>query len=324
MVIMVPALPSRLRTRHIDDMNDALPPLLFDRDLLRMRRNRSARNIHKYDFMVQRAFDDMCDRVESVTRNFDRAMIIGGGPSVQSMFEARPASKKVDWWVQSDLSIQMASKLNATALALDEERFPFSENCVDLILAPMGLHWTNDLPGTLVQINAALKPDGFFATAMFGGSTLAELRQSLLAAETEITSGANARISPYAGTFDLAALLQRAGFAMPVADIDRVTVRYDNAFALMKDLRGMGETSVLADRPRTPATKRLFYRMAEIYAERFSDTDGRIRATFEIVHAAGWAAHPDQPQAKRPGSATTRLADALGAKEQSAGEKAGR
>jgi SAM-dependent methyltransferase len=304
-------------------MNADLPPLLFDRKLLQMRRNRSASNIHKYDFMVQRAFDDICDRVESVTRNFESALIIGGGPSVQDMVKNRLLSKKLDWWVQGDISTKIASALQTRAMVLDEERLPLAENCVDLVLAPLGLHWTNDLPGTLVQINTALKPDGFFATAMFGGSSLTELRQSLMAAETEIRSGASARISPYAGTFDLAALLQRAGFAMPVADIDRVTVRYDNAFALMKDLRGMGETSVLADRPRTPATKRLFLRMAEIYAERFSDPDGRIRATFEIIHAAGWAVHPDQPQPKRPGSATARLADALGATEHSAGEKAG-
>jgi SAM-dependent methyltransferase len=305
-------------------MNADLPPLLFDRNLLRKRRDRFAGIIHKYDFMVQRAFDDICDRVESVTRNFESALIISGGSSVQTMVKNRLVPKKIDWWVQSDLSAKIASGLTTRALALDEERLPFSDNSVDLVLAPLGLHWTNDLPGTLVQINAALKPDGFFAMAMFGGSTLTELRQCLLAAETKISSGANARISPYAGTFDLAALLQRAGFAMPVADVDRITVRYDSAFALMKDLRGMAETSVLSDRPRTPATKQLFYRMAEIYAERFSDPDGRIRATFEIVHAAGWAPHPDQPQAKRPGSATTRLADALGAKEQSAGEKAGR
>jgi len=304
-------------------MSATLPPQIFDRDLLRHRRDRSASTLHKYDFLVQRCFDDICDRIETVTRDFDRAAILGGGPGLQETLKNRDAQAKIDWLCQSDLSPRLASRLGGIALACDEERLPFADESLDLILAPLGLHWANDLPGVLVQINRALKPDGFFAGAFLGGSTLTELRQCLLAAESELTGGANARVSPYASTFDLAALLQRAGFALPVADIDRVTVRYDNAFALMKDLRGMGETSVLADRPRTPATRSLFLRTAEIYAQRFADPDGRIRATFEIIHAAGWAPHPDQPKPKRPGSAKASLADALGVKEQSLGEKAG-
>lgn len=266
----------------------------------------------------------MFDRVESITRDFDHAVVMGGGTAVRDVLAERAAAAKIGWLAQSDISPRLAARLAVPALALDEESLPFADESLDLVLAPLNLHWTNDLPGTLVQINRALKPDGFFAAALYGGATLTELRQSLMAAESELAGGAAARVSPFAGTFDMAALLQRAGFALPVADIDRVTVRYDNAFALMADLRGMGETSLLADRPRTPATRALFLRMAEIYAERFSDADGRIRATFEIVHAAGWAPHPDQPKPKRPGSATHRLADALGVQEQSLGEKAGR
>jgi len=305
-------------------MSPNLPPQIFDRELLKRRRDRSAGSIHKYDFLLQRCFDDICDRVETVTRDFDRAAILGGSPGLQDALKARDAHTKINWLCQSDLSPRLASRLGGNALACDEERLPFGDESLDLILAPLGLHWANDLPGVLVQINRALKPDGFFAGAFLGGATLTELRQCLLTAESELTGGVNARISPYASTFDLAALMQRAGFALPVADIDRVTVRYDNAFALMKDLRGMGETSILADRPRTPATRALFLRTAEIYTERFSDADGRIRATFEIIHTAGWAPHPDQPQPKRPGSAKASLADALGVKEQSLGEKAGR
>ncbi|WP_417491052.1 methyltransferase domain-containing protein [Maricaulis sp.] len=305
-------------------MSSALPPQLFDRDLLRQRRNRAAGSIQSYNFLVQRAFDDICDRVEGVMRDFDTTLILGGGPGLPGELRQRHAGSKTGHVIQSDLAPAVAARLDGPALALDEERLPFSDASLDLILAPLGLHWTNDLPGVLVQLRRALKPDGFLAATLLGGNSLTELRQSLMAAEAELSGGAHARVSPLAGTFDIAALLQRAGFTMPVADIDRVTVRYDNAFALMADLRGMAETSILADRPRSPATRALFVRMAEIYAERFSDPDGRIRATFEIVHAAGWAPHPDQPVAKRPGSATVRLADALGVTEKSAGEKAGR
>jgi SAM-dependent methyltransferase len=309
-------------------MNPSSAPQLFDRSLLRDRRNRFAGTIHKYDFLVQRAFDDICDRIETVTRRFEKALILGGGPGLIPALNSRDARSKIDWLVQSDLSPRITSKLKATSpniacLSLDEERLPIKDESLDLVIAPLGLHWTNDLPGALVQINHALKPDAFFAGAVLGGSTLTELRQSLLAAETEIYDGAHSRISPFAGTFDMASLLQRAGFALPVADIDRVTVRYDNAFALMADLRGMAETSVLFDRPRTPTRRALFVRMAEIYAKRFSDPDGRIRATFDIIHIAGWSPHPDQPKPMKPGSATTRLSDALGVKETSAGEQAG-
>ena len=300
-----------------------LPPQLFDRALLRQHRNRSASRIQDYSFLASRAFDDMLDRVESITRDFERTLILGGGPGLVDMIGKRPVRDKLDWVGQSDIATNIARQLDGTRLVLDEELLPIADETLDLVLAPLGLHWTNDLPGVLVQINRALKPDGFFAGALFGGSTLTELRQSLMAAENELSGGVSARVSPLAGTFDMAALLQRAGFAMPVADIDRVTVRYDNVFKLMQDLRGMGETSVLSDRSRKPATRALFIRAAEIYAERFADADGRIRASFEIVHFGGWAPHPDQPKPKRPGSATTRLADALGVREQSAGEKAG-
>jgi len=305
-------------------MADDTPPLLFDRRLLRARRNRAAGKIAEYNFLAQRAFEDICDRVESVTRDFERTAIIGGGPGLAAQIAGRPANSKAGHIIQTDLAASVAASLDVPAAVIDEEALPFASESLDLVLAPWGLHWTNDLPGVLVQINHALKPDGFFACALPGGASLTELRQSLLAAESELSGGASARVSPFAGTFDMAALLQRAGFAMPVADIDRVTVRYDTMFDLMRDLRGMGETSVLAERPRTPATRRLLVRAAEIYAERFSDEDGRVRASFEIVHAAGWAPHPDQPKPKRPGSATHRLADALGVKEQSLGEKAGR
>ncbi|WP_420433956.1 methyltransferase domain-containing protein [Hyphobacterium sp.] len=295
------------------------PPALFDRALLRQRRNRVASTLPEHDFLLQRAIDDLLDRVESINREFPRALVLGGGGLVGRMLAQRPeAARKIGQLVETDLAERLAP-----TVCVDEERLPFADEVFDLILSPLALHWANDLPGALIQINRALKSDGFFAAALFGGASLKELRQSLMAAEAELLDGAAARVSPFADTMDMAGLLQRAGFAMPVTDVDRVTVRYGNAFVLMHDLRKMGETSVLADRPRRPVTRHVFVRMAQIYAERFADADGKIRASFEIVHAGGWAPHPDQPRPKRPGSATARLADALGVKERSAGEKAG-
>lgn len=301
-----------------------VPPKLFDRALLRQRRNRAARSLTDYSFIAHRAFDDMCDRVESVTRDFDRAVILGGGPGLVQQLTKRPVAEKIGWWMQSDIAENVAADLGPRACAIDEENLPFAPESLDLILAPLGLHWTNDLPGVLSQVRLALKPDGFFAGALLGGQTLTELRRSIMQAESELMGGVSPRVSPFAGTFDMAALLQRAGLAMPVSDIDRITVRYDNAFALMRDLRGMGETSILTERPRQPASRRFFQRVAEIYQQNHADADGRIRATFEVIHFAGWAPHPDQPQPKRPGSATHSLAKALGGEEVSLDEKTGR
>ena len=286
---------------------------------MRQRRNRAANNLHDYDFLLQRAVDDLLDRVESIRRDFPRTLVLGGGGAVGRALPDRPgAAAKIGQLVETDFADRLAPDI-----CVDEEVLPFADESFDLVLSPLTLHWVNDLPGALIQINRALKSDGFFACAVIGGASLKELRQSLMAAETELYGGAAARVSPFADTVDMAGLLQRAGFAMPVTDVDRVTVRYGQAFALMRDLRGMGETSALTDRPRSLRGKRFFARMAELYSERFSDTDHKIRACFEIIHAGGWAPHPDQPRPKRPGSATVRLADALGVQESSAGEKAG-
>lgn len=307
-------------------MSANAPPRLFDRALLRQRRSRSARSLAEHDFLLKRTIEDIADRLLAVSRGFGRALILGGGGrGVALLKEIAPAAHaKAESWIESDLSPARAMQADGIALSLDEEALPFADESFDLIVSPLALHWTNDLPGALIQINRALKPDGFFAAAMIGGASLNELRQSLMAAESELSGGVSARVSPFADAQDLSGLLQRAGFALPVADVDRVSVRYDTMFALMRDLRGMGETSTLDRRPRSPASRTLFFKAAEAYAQRFSDPDGRVRATFEIIHAAGWAPHPGQPRPKRPGSATVRLADALGVKEQSAGEKTGR
>jgi hypothetical protein len=190
------------------------------------------------------------------------------------------------------------------------------EASIDLFASALALQWTNDLPGTLIQIRAALKPDGLFLAAMTGGDTLTELRQSLFAAESEVRAGASPRVIPAADVRDLGALLQRAGFALPVVDRDRLTVRYGSAFDLFRDLRAMGASNVLTDRDRRPASRALFLRTAEIYAERFSDPDGRIRATFDVVSMSGWSPHESQQQPAKRGSGQISLAAVLGAEKK--------
>ena len=223
--------------------------------------------------------------------------------------------EQVDLWVQAGLSRQRLAASDGPRVVADEERLPFTEASLDLVVSLLSLHWTNDLVGALVQVRRALRPDGLFIGAMLGGATLTELRQSLLIAESEIGRGAGARVSPFADGFDGAGLLQRAGFALPVADVDRITVRYDHPIKLMADLRAMGETSALIDRPREPLTRAVLARTAEVYAERFALPDGRIPATFEIVTLTGWAAHDSQQKPLKPGSAKMRLADAIGGVE---------
>jgi SAM-dependent methyltransferase len=209
-------------------------------------------------------------------------------------------------------------------VAADSEALPFGDATLDLVVSALALQFVNDLPGTLIQIRRALKPDGLFLAAMIGGETLTELRQAFAAAEAEIEDGISPRVAPFADLRDLGALLQRAGFALPVTDVDRLTVRYASPLGLMQDLRRMGATNVLADRRRRPLRRATLARMLEIYAERFADPDGRIRATFEIVWLSGWAPHPSQQQPLKPGSAQRRLADALGTTEIPSGEKPGR
>jgi len=212
----------------------------------------------------------------------------------------------------------------APFVAAEVEALPVGDGTLDLVVSALALQFVNDLPGTLVQIRRALKPDGLFVAALLGGDTLTELRQSFAAAESEVESGVSPRVAPFADLRDLGALLQRAGFALPVTDTDRLVARYDSAFGLMADLRRMGATNALTSRRRRPLRRATLMRMAEIYRQRFADADGRVRATFEIVWLSGWAPHPDQQQPLRPGAAKTRLADALGTNEISAGEKAGR
>src|SRR6201994_1613609 len=194
---------------------------------------------------------------------------------------------------------------------VEPEPLALEAEALDLVISALAFQFVNDLPGVLAQIRRALRPDGLLLAAMIGGDTLTELRQSFAAAEAELEGGVSPRVAPFADLRDIGALLQRAGFALPVTDVDRVAVRYDNAFALMQDLRRMGATNVLVERRRIPTRRATLLRMAEIYAERFSDPDGRIRATFDIVWLSGWAPHESQQKPLRPGSAKASLADAV-------------
>ena len=292
-------------------------PVIFDRRVLRLRRAR-AEKLGLSTFLVERIAADMAERLSTVLRRFDLAVDLGTpGEAVR---RALTESGKVGAVVAADALIASSGPL---AVAADEEALPFREGALDLVVSALALHSVNDLPGVLIQIRRALKPDGLFLAALFGGDTLSELRQAFAEAEAEVEDGVSPRVAPFADLRDLGALLQRAGFALPVADVERLTVRYASPLALMHELRRMGETSALAERRRKPLRRATLQRMMEIYGERFSDADGRLRATFEIVWLSGWAPHESQQQPLRPGSARQRLADALGTKEESAGEKAG-
>ncbi len=299
-------------------------PLVFDRALVRRRRQRAARQADgEAYFLRDHVVDDLLDRLFAVNRVFDTGVEWGGGGALARRWrEDAHAQAKVRWLASADLTAEHLRGLPA-GLAADEERAPLADASVMLIAAPLSLHLVNDLPGALVQIRRALRPDGLFIGALFGGATLRELRESLLAAEAE-HGGAGLRVAPFADALDMAGLLQRAGFALPVSDRDRLTVRYGDPLSLLKDLRAMGETAAMTGRTRRPLTRGLLLRMAEIYQERFADPDGKVRATFDIVWATGWAPHASQQKPLRPGAAQTRLADALGVREHSAGEKAGR
>ena len=282
---------------------------IFDRDLLLAFRRRAFRQAAPgADFLLRRMADDLAERLDAVERRFPVAVDLAGHTGLAA--EAIARSGKADRVLRIERD---ADFLHGPfpAIVADEEMLPLKPGSADLVVSLMALHATNDTPGTMVQIARALKPDGLFLAALSGTGTLGELRESLLQAEIELTGGASPRVFPFAAVRDVGGLLQRAGFALPVTDVENVTVRYDSLFNLMADLRAMGMQNALTDRARGPVSKRLFLRAAEIYAERFSDPDGRIRATFSTIWLSGWAPHESQQKPLKPGSATASLADAL-------------
>jgi SAM-dependent methyltransferase len=292
------------------------PPRLFDRALHRKRLDRAARGFADADFLHRRAGQDLAERLGPIMRDFPVAVELSArAGAFRAGLSESEAAGRIGMLVEADLSPAMLAARRGPRVALDEERLPFAEASLDLVVSTLGLHWTNDVVGALIQIRRALKPDGLFLGAFLGGATLTELRQALTAAETELLGGAGSRVSPFADVPDAAALLQRAGFALPVADVDRVNVTYEHPLKLMADLRQMGETNVLAERHPRKLTRAVLGRACEIYRDRFAGPDGRIAASFEIVTLTGWAPADSQPQALRPGSAKMRLADALGTTE---------
>jgi len=284
----------------------------FEPRLVRQRKRRARESFRDAAFLHARVVADLADRLEAIPRPFPRVLALGGGGLFSGEVRARP-----------DLSARVGAILETDLDFIDPEHLPFASGSFDLIVSPLALHWVNDLPGALIQLRLALVPDGLLLAALFGGETLSELRLSLIEAESELTGGAGPRVSPFADLQDIAGLLQRAGFALPAADRDVVTVRYGEPMRLLADLRAMGETSALRERSPRGLSRRILARAFEIYRERYSDDDNRIRATFEILTATGWSPHESQQKPLKPGSAKTRLADALKTEEKSAGEKPG-
>ena len=274
------------------------------------------------NFLLVRAAEDLSERLHTVRRRFQ--FVLDLGTPGDALRAALLAGGQVDRVVTAEPLAGLHAREGESRVAADEEALPFAEASFHLVVSALALQWVNDLPGTLLQIRRVLKPDGLFLAAMAGGETLTELRQSLAAAESEIEGGLSPRVAPFVEVRAMGTLLQRAGFALPVADVDRLTVRYANLAGLFRDLRAMAATNALAERRSKPLRRTTIARAAEIYAERFADADGRLRATFDLLWISAWAPHESQQQPLKPGSARTRLADALGTKEQSAGEHAPR
>ena len=274
--------------------NPSAAPVLFDRALLQARQRR-ARKLGTAEFLLDRVAEDIDERLQAVLRDFsDVADIWTPGYVLRGPIRERVKT--------------------LTHLGLEgspDEVLPFQPGSLDLAVSALALQFVNDLPGVLTQIRRALKPDGLLLAAMIGGDTLTELRQSFAAAEAECEGGVSPRVAPFADLRDIGGLLQRAGFALPVTDLDHVVVRYDNAFALMQDLRRMGATNILFERRRTPTRRATLLRMAQIYSERFADPDGRIRATYDVIWLSGWAPHESQQKPLKPGSAKASLEDAV-------------
>jgi SAM-dependent methyltransferase len=290
-------------------------PRVFDRSLLRRRRAR-ALALGPATFLIDRVADDLADRLASVLRRFALAADLGTPTGAVR----RALTPRVDTLIAVDADVLALRGEAGLKVVADAEALPFADAALDLVVSALALQSVDDLPGALVQIRRALKPDGLFLAALLGGDTLTELRASFAAAEAEIEGGVSPRVAPFVDAREAGALLQRAGFALPVADVDRITVRYASPFDLMHDLRRMGATNALVERRHAPLRRATLLRMAEIYAARFADADGRVRASFDVVWLSGWAPHASQPQPLKPGSARTRLADALGTREISAGE----
>ncbi len=300
-------------------MTETIAP--FDRKLVARHRDRAALHFTDADFLVRRVAEEISGRLHDTNRDFHTTLDLGSRN--ERLTDTQPAATGMTTILSADLSETTQTRSTADKalkFVADEEFLPIRNQSLDLVTSVLSLHWVNDLPGAMMQIRKALKPDGLFIGALFGGETLHELRHVLMQAEDETTGGTSPRISPFADLRDLGGLLQRAGFALPVVDSDLITVRYETAFHLLRDLRAMGETNALKARRRVPLTRGTLLRMAELYQQQFADADGRLRASFEILYITGWAPHESQQKPLRPGSAAMKLADALKTEELSVKE----
>ncbi|WGF90037.1 methyltransferase domain-containing protein [Marinivivus vitaminiproducens] len=285
-------------------------PALFDRPAIRRARTRATPGFADAAFLVDEVAERLLDRLDDVDRRFPLALDLG---CHTGQVAARLAGRGgVATLVQADASAAMASRAGGLTVVADEEALPFAGNRFDLVLSCFNLHGVNDLPGTLVQIRRALKPDGLFLAALPGGQTLHELRHALMQAEIETTGGAAPRVMPFTDVRDAGMLLQRAGFALPVVDMETITVTYAHPLVLMRELRAMGEANAVALRSRKPLRRDVLMRAAAIYQETFGTAEGRVRATFEILFLAAWHPHESQQQPLRRGSGQESLAKALG------------
>ncbi len=285
---------------------------IFDPALVRVRRNRIARQSETPHFLLDLIASEIADRLTAINRTFDVALCHNAQNGV--LASKLRSTGQAGWIAPTD---SCAQHLHGTgpAVVFDEEQVPLAAGSLSLYASALTLNHANDLPGALLQIRHTLRPDGLFIGALLGGDSLSELRQAFLAAETELTGGVSPRVAPFADIRDLGSLLQRAGFALPVVDADRLTVRYDTALVLMHELKAMALTSALEARSRTPMSRRLLLRAAQIYHDTHAHEDGRVPATFHIVYLTGWAPHESQQKPLKPGSAKQRLADALGTTE---------
>ena len=287
-------------------------PCLFDQSLLRTRLKRALKK-GAADFLLERVADDFELRLQALARSFDTVADIGtlGSHAALKLL----ASKRFKQIIRQAPLTEMLGTGPWQKILGDTSLVPFAPQSLDAVVSLLAFQWVDDLPGLLIQIKRALKADGLFMACLLGGQTLHELRDSFARAEIECEGGLSPRVSPFADLRDIGALMQRAGFALPVVDTETITVRYQTPLALFADLRAMGGTNVLIERRKMPLRRKTLLRALEIYAENYSDADGRIRATFECLWVSGWTPHESQQKPLEPGSAKTRLADALNTKE---------
>ena len=279
---------------------------IFDRRIVRLRRDRIASDFQKYDFLNREITNRLIDNIQDIKRTFNRVLNLGcHSKTITDHF-------KKSFIVDQNLSFKMTAKADCSKIQADEEFLPLRDQSLDLVISCLNLHWVNDLPGTLVQTKHCLKPDGLFLGAFLGGETLTELRQSMLKADMEYHGGISPHISPFIDVRDAGSLMQRAGFALPVVNIEKITVTYSDAFSLMKELRGMGENNALVKRYKALTSPKLMLNVAKHYHADFALENGKIPATFNIIYMQGWAPHESQQKPLKPGSGNMFLKDALG------------